>query len=889
MKRNYYDEILKLYDSYIIFVDTKKAIVELVFDGDVKLAENISYEEFADLFTKNGNFNEESNGKMNRFLNQLNIGDDAIFTLQAKYETLNYEKVPIIVKGKKISDDKAILSFSSEYNIGNKKTDDLTRVLTKDSLIPIIKNSISNEIPFIFMIFDLDNFTSFNDKYGTMFGDILLVETAASIKRIIKTDGYVARETSDKFLILLYANTDYDSVYKKVQELRNSVINLISHNIKQVTVTATIGCASYPLDGSDSLNIYKRAYMALQRGKRKGKNCFVIYDENKCGSSLNFQLPEIQLNNASHIATNFNIISGIYEIINREGSKEKNIKDALSLIGTYFLLERINLFIMNPDTKKPMKIYQWHSPLVPAHPLVLNQNHVDLWNKSYDNTGMVKMVQVDSNKNVPVYPILKEDDVSAILAFVLKYTDIEVGLLRFEMCNSNRFWNPKDISALNLISKLFAIFMYKEYETDLFEKRISYDRLTNLYNFTKWMDVVYTYFNEHEYNDNYSIINLSYENFLHLADVLGTTAIEDALKYTAKALTKISDEEIFTRTSGDNFIIMSPSIDKDYLTEYVNKLSNLIQDKFKYGYHFKLRAGICIHNPDDNLNKTIDKSNLTRKKALEKDETILFFTEEMYEKQKIKNELELYQTKAMEKGEFKLYLQPKIDSVTNKIAGAEALTRWKYKDEKMIFPDIFIPLFEENGFIKELDLHVFENVCKFQRNVIDSGYTPVTISVNLSMYQTNLDGYFDRINEIRQKYDIPSKYLEIEITESTYVKNVNNVINLMKKLHKAGYQISMDDFGTGYSNLSSLATFDFDTIKLDKNFCSNIEGERERTILKFVVNLAKSLNINVLCEGVETKENVDFLKKIGCTLIQGYYFDKPMPANDLMEKYLKNK
>jgi len=155
MKRNYYDEILKLYDSYIIFVDTKKAIVELVFDGDVKLAENISYEEFADLFTKNGNFNEESNGKMNRFLNQLNIGDDAIFTLQAKYETLNYEKVPIIVKGKKISDDKAILSFSSEYNIGNKKTDDLTRVLTKDSLIPIIKNSISNEIPFIFMIFDL--------------------------------------------------------------------------------------------------------------------------------------------------------------------------------------------------------------------------------------------------------------------------------------------------------------------------------------------------------------------------------------------------------------------------------------------------------------------------------------------------------------------------------------------------------------------------------------------------------------------------------------------------------------------------------------------------------------------------------------------------------------
>ena len=206
----------------------------------------------------------------------------------------------------------------------------------------------------------------------------------------------------------------------------------------------------------------------------------------------------------------------------------------------------------------------------------------------------------------------------------------------------------------------------------------------------------------------------------------------------------------------------------------------------------------------------------------------------------------------------------------------------------MIFPDTFIPLFEQNGFIKELDLHVFENVCKFQKSVIDSGNEPVTISVNLSMYQTNFDEYLEKINEIKDKYNVPAKYLEIEITESTYVKNNNNVKILMDKLHKNGYQISMDDFGTGYSNLSSLATFDFDMIKLDKNFCSNKENVKERTILEFVVRLAKSLNIKVLCEGVETKELVDFLRDIGCTLIQGYYFDKPMPAEDLKKKYLTN-
>ena len=885
MKRNQYDEILKLYDSYIIFVDTKKTIVEIVLDGDIKLAENVSYSEFADIFTKNGNFNEESNGKMNRFLNQLNIGDDEIFTFQAKYETVDFEKVPIIVRGKRIGDGKAILSFSSEYNIGNKKIDDLTRVLTKSSIIPIIQNSIAKETPFILLLFDLDNFASFNDKYGNMFGDILLVETGASLKRIIKEDGYVGRDSGDRFIIILYSDTNYEAVYNAISKLRTQVITLISQNIKQVEITATIGCATYPNDGDEFITIYKKAFMALKRGKKKGKNCFIIYDENKCGSAKNFELPDVQFAHSSHVATNFNIISGVYEIINRFGSKDKNIIDALSLIGTYFLLERINFFILNPETKEIIKIHQWHSPLVPRHPLTPNQRHIPLWHKSYDNAGMVKMVQVDSNKKVPVYPILKEDDISAILAFDLNYTDIEVGLLRFEMCNSNRFWNQKDISALNLISKLFAIFIYKEYEAKVFEKKLSYDRVTNLYNYSKWMDVVYSYFNDN--NDvNYSIIMISFENFLRLVEVLGNAAIEESLKFTAKSLIKYSDKEIYCRTSDDNFIIMSPSTDQEYLKDYVEKLYKNINEKFKYGYYFKLRSGICIHNPNDDLNKTIDKANITKKKALEKEEICLFFSNEIYETQQLKNELELHQNIAIKNGEFKLYLQPKIDSTTNTIAGAEALTRWKFNNVKMIYPNIFIPLFEENGFIKELDLHVFENVCKFQKQVIDQGLTPVTISVNLSMYQTNLEEYYNKIDEIRQKYDIPTKYLEIEITESTYVKNNNNVISLMKKLHENGYKVSMDDFGTGYSNLSSLATFDFDTIKLDKNFCS-IEGKKERIILKFVVDLAKKLNIKVLCEGVETKELVDFLRDIGCTLIQGYYFDKPMPSEDLLNKYLK--
>lgn len=887
MKKENINDILKLYNNFIFFVDTKDKRIESIMDGDTLLSENMSFEEFASFFQNHFELTEESSAKMLRFLNQLKIGDDNVFTFEVKYDLLNGEKLPMVVKGKRIDSYTAILSFSSDRKVDNKDVDGLTKLPTADALKPYINNAIQQNIPFALMLFDIDNFQEFSHKYGNIYADILLVETAAAIKKIVKTNGYIARENGDRFLIMLYVEDNYDYIHAACTNLRNSVMDLTNHNVKQANITATIGCSSYPKDGDNFDILYKKTFLALQRGKRKGRNCFIIYLQEKCGSADNFELPEAKFDYSSNLATNFNIVAGVYEIINRNDSKDKNIKDALSLIGTYFLLDRINFFILNPETSEIIRIHSWHNPLIQDKKIRIDQARREPWLKTYNNLGMVKIVQVDSNKDLPIYDILKKDGVSALLAIDLLYLNVEVGLLRFEMADSNRFWTNDEVATLNLISKIFAIFIYKEYEKNEFEKSLSYDRLTNLYNYSKWLDVTYqTLFDQSE--PDYAIIHFSYLNFLHLADVLGVDACDEVLKTTAAALKEYSDKEIYSRTTEDRFIVITPNTDKDYIYDYIKKIAKYVDDNYKYGYHFILKAGVCINDKKDSLTQTIDKASITRKNALNSDDDILFFSDEYFEKQRIRNELERHQNEALENGEFKLYLQPKIDTTTNKIAGAEALTRWKYNNEKMIFPDTFIPLFEQNGFIKELDLHVFENVCKFQREVIDSGVEPVTISVNLSMYQTNFDEYLRQINEIKDKYNIPGKYLEIEITESTYVKNINNVTELMKKLHKNGYKISMDDFGTGYSNLSTLATFDFDIIKLDKNFCADKESVKERTILTFVVKLAKSLNIKVLCEGVETKELVDFLKEIGCTLIQGYYFDKPMPAEDLRKKYLSD-
>jgi EAL domain-containing protein (putative c-di-GMP-specific phosphodiesterase class I) len=160
--------------------------------------------------------------------------------------------------------------------------------------------------------------------------------------------------------------------------------------------------------------------------------------------------------------------------------------------------------------------------------------------------------------------------------------------------------------------------------------------------------------------------------------------------------------------------------------------------------------------------------------------------------------------------------------------------------------------------------------------------------IRQATYTKEFDEYYQSLpQKIREKYDVPANLIEIEITESMYITNSSQIMTLMHDLHNDGYSISMDDFGSGYSNLASLSRFAFDTIKLDKSFVDDGKNDKTKLILTFIMDLAHSLNIKVLCEGVETKELVDYLRSIGCILVQGYYFDKPIYYQDFEEKYLK--
>ncbi|MCR5624372.1 MAG: EAL domain-containing protein [Lachnospiraceae bacterium] len=231
-----------------------------------------------------------------------------------------------------------------------------------------------------------------------------------------------------------------------------------------------------------------------------------------------------------------------------------------------------------------------------------------------------------------------------------------------------------------------------------------------------------------------------------------------------------------------------------------------------------------------------------------------------------------------------VYYQPQVNHNTGRMIGAEALIRWKHPVYGIQYPSDFIPILEKNNLIIEADIHVFRTVCDFIKRRLDAGLEIVPISVNMSRYDIYNNDYVDRIEEIRKEYDVPVKYLRIEITESSAIGGIELVKNVLEKLHSYGYLVEMDDFGSGYSSLNILKDLAVDIIKLDMVFLRGAVTERGGIIVTSIVQMARWLNTPIIVEGVETVEQADYMKSIGCNYIQGYLYAKPMDEDNFVKK-----
>ena len=418
------------------------------------------------------------------------------------------------------------------------------------------------------------------------------------------------------------------------------------------------------------------------------------------------------------------------------------------------------------------------------------------------------------------------------------------------------------------------------------------DSLTGGYNREGFLRMSQKYKERNE-DTQYAVACLNICDFRRINEIWGEDNGNKLIVFVYRMLkNRIRENELVCRSSMDRFLLLLNEETEEKIagriTEMISCINEKIHEKF-CEYHMNFSIGCCQLSIEENIERAIGKGIYVRKQNSEKN-VCTFYNDEVAQKITATQEINELFEESLKNHDFKIYLQPKVSE--DDICQAEALVRWLHPKKGMIYPDMFIPIFERNGKIYNLDVYVFEEVCRIVAQWMEQGKEIIEISVNISRFTllTARKDIWEEYRQIKEKYGIPDGIIEIELTETVLMdeKQIAYIQKLLQGFHSCGLKVALDDFGFAYSSLSLLKAFDVDTIKLDKGFFID-ENQKSRKIVANIIQLAHSLGMCVVAEGIEEQEQVDMLQESGCDFIQGYVYSKPLPLEkfDIWKKEYK--
>lgn len=411
------------------------------------------------------------------------------------------------------------------------------------------------------------------------------------------------------------------------------------------------------------------------------------------------------------------------------------------------------------------------------------------------------------------------------------------------------------------------------------------DSLTGLANRNRFMELASRII-QRKNGYQCAIITFDINRFSYVNSIFDFERGNDLLKLVAESLQQDTEgEEICARSNDDIFFLLLFCNTKEEVRLRMDHILNDIQKRAREILpNFQLTFSCGIRLIEDrylSLDQILDRANYAREYIKgELRDTVTFFDKELQEKKERAQMIETQMKYALEQNEFQVFIQPKINFKTEKIVGGEALVRWQSEKFGFISPNDFIEIFERNGFVLELDYYMLEKVCRQIKDWEARGVPLYPISVNFSQLHLYEDDFVEKLLEICKSYQVQTKYIELEMTERTLSGKNELLLPLIEQLHKEGFLISMDDFGTGISSLSVLKEIPVDAIKIDKSFLDGENTLRSQLVIGKIIELGKALDMLVIAEGVETKEQKEFLKTHQCDVAQGFYYAKPMPLKD---------
>lgn len=417
-------------------------------------------------------------------------------------------------------------------------------------------------------------------------------------------------------------------------------------------------------------------------------------------------------------------------------------------------------------------------------------------------------------------------------------------------------------------------------------RMLEFDQLTGLYSKEFFYQHV-----RHELDQNpdkeYDIICSDIDNFKLINERMGVEKGDEVLRYIADAFRDaLGENGLCARIGADTFVILLEHGRACY-GDFLRKRIRCLEEHAPV-QNMVIRFGIYM-----NVKRSIPVSGMCDRAMLalnhikhQYGESYSMYDDSLRLKLLKENQMLDSMESSLKKKHFRVYYQPKHDIQTGQITGAEALVRWFHPEFGFMSPGEFIPLFEQNGFITKLDFYVWEEVCAQIRRWIDQGLQVKPVSVNVSRVDLRSEELVLKLQELVDRYQIAHELIHLEVTETAYADNPQQIIDSVKELRSRGFLIEMDDFGSGYSSLNMLSELSVDVLKLDMRFIQKKTLPNEMSILGFIIGMSRLLELDTVAEGVETEEQVEKLRKMGCQYVQGYYYAKPMPAGDF-EFYMK--
>lgn len=454
---------------------------------------------------------------------------------------------------------------------------------------------------------------------------------------------------------------------------------------------------------------------------------------------------------------------------------------------------------------------------------------------------------------------------------------------------TDRHWTEEESSDIGVLVNQIAYVFSMEHIGGLLKNAMLTDLSTGIPNMSAFMEFAGKLFAQRRIR-SYTGVYFNIHNFKYVNKVLPYLHADGVMKlYADKLVCLIGPEEMVARLGGDNYVALIQNENVEHFLQAINQMDIV------YPYHdetkkfsFGATIGAAGLNDITDVADVMIRTSIAYQMARQLEKTgVVYFHKDFYKNIMRQKEVIAGFYRALEQKEFVVYYQPKVNAVDKKICGAEALVRWCQQGE-IVYPKDFIPILEKDGSICKLDFYVLERTCELLSRCTREGLPLKRISINFSRKHIGNKGLAREIVEVIDKYNVPHEFIEIELTESEDFRDYIVMAKLIDELKAEGISTSIDDFGTGYSSLNMLKMASIDLLKIDKSFIPSEEEyenkKKDCIMFENIAMLAKALGYKVVIEGVETLQQYEYLRGVGCDIIQGFYFDRPLPVDTFLQR-----